>query len=106
MAENKISHDELVRAVASESGVSQAQTRKVLRGLSEVVSTELEEGKQVGIPGLGSWQTTKRKSHYGKAQGKQTVIHGHLRVRWNTSTPLRRRLNPQLYVRKNKKPKK
>jgi len=102
---NKVPHDQLVKQVAQEAQVPQAVTRKVLRGLSTVVSTELVAGKQVGIPGLGSWHTTFYKSHFGTAQGQRTVIKGHKRLRWHTATATRKKLNPQLYDTK-KQPRK
>ncbi|MEM7295672.1 MAG: HU family DNA-binding protein [Pseudomonadota bacterium] len=51
---------ELIEAISDRSGRSRAAVDDVLRALSHTVSTQLEEGGEVTLPGIGKFGTKAR----------------------------------------------
>ena len=57
---------ELVEAIASGSGLTKADTSRVLETFMATVTDALKRGDQVVIPGFGSWSTGNRSARTGR----------------------------------------
>ncbi len=58
--------DQLVRAIAAETDVSQAVVTKVLNALTETVMETVASGDKVTLVGFGSFEPRDRKERQGK----------------------------------------
>ena len=58
--------DQLVKAIASETDVSQAVVTKVLNALTETVMETVASGDKVTLVGFGSFEPRDRKERQGK----------------------------------------
>ncbi|RKR76051.1 HU family DNA-binding protein [Frondihabitans australicus] len=66
MADKSLNRTELVAAVASESGQSQAAVNGVVDALFAVVAKNVGEGTKVTIPGWISFEKTHRAARTGR----------------------------------------
>lgn len=66
---------ELIKAIASESGLTQAQASNAIDALCKVVIDELSQGGEVEIKGFGSFSTQQRAERIGhNPKTKEPVI--------------------------------
>ena len=57
---------ELVEAIAKESGLSKKDSEKALNALTDAVSNELKKKGKVQLIGFGTFETVKRAARTGK----------------------------------------
>lgn len=60
-----MTYNDLLKAVASDSGLSQVDTRKVVTSLIKVVKENGVRGESSPLPNLGSFEVRKRASRVG-----------------------------------------
>jgi DNA-binding protein HU-beta len=87
---------ELIEAMATASGESQAATRRVLDSFFEVVTNQLKKGEDVTFTGFGSFKVAKRAARVGRnpATGAELKISASKGVRFSAGAPLKAALNP------------
>ncbi|PZE28001.1 MULTISPECIES: HU family DNA-binding protein [unclassified Curtobacterium] len=66
MADKSLNRTELVAAIATESGQSQAAVNGVVDALFSVVSKSLSEGAKISIPGWIAFEKTHRAARTGR----------------------------------------
>lgn len=73
-----LNHGSLVRAVAAESGVSQAVVRAVLRAFFDVVGRTVANGHRVTVTNFGTWRrkvlSNTRNPQTGEAAGPSASV--------------------------------
>ncbi len=86
---------ELIAAVAKASGVSQADTGRVLDALVKSVHSTLKSGGDVRISNLGVFDTADRAAREGRnpATGATIKIPASKAVRFRVSKPLKDAVN-------------
>lgn len=57
---------ELIAAIAAKSGLSNAQAKKALDGLTEAVSGALKKGESVALIGFGTFSVTHKPARKGR----------------------------------------
>lgn len=57
---------ELIKTIAAESGLSQAQAENAVNALCKVVIDELSQGGEVNIVGFGRFYVTERAERVGQ----------------------------------------
>jgi DNA-binding protein HU-beta len=87
-----VSTDEVVRAIADLSGVSQAGARKVLRGLVDVCGDVFFRGDDVRIQGLGTFEARAVPAREGVSLGKAWSKPAHRKVVFKPAKALRDRI--------------
>jgi len=67
---------DLIRAVASKSWLTQVDSEKAIKALTDVIFDELSKGSHVTIRDLGKFKLSRRKSRNGfnPSTGKSIVI--------------------------------
>ena len=61
-----MNRQDLVAAMANESGLSKAGTEKALKAFTEIVAKELKKKGSVQLVGFGTFETSKRAARKGK----------------------------------------
>jgi nucleoid DNA-binding protein len=87
-----VSTDEVVRAIADLSGVSQADARKVLRALVDVCGDALFRGADVRVQGLGTFEPRAVPAREGSMGGKAWTKPAHRKVVFKPAKALRDRI--------------
>ena len=64
MKQSKLKHGKLIQRIAAECHISEASVRTVLRGLEEVVTSEVAQGNTVQLIGLGHFFLKHQRVHY------------------------------------------
>jgi DNA-binding protein HU-beta len=57
---------ELIEAIANEAGITTGQATKALSSLTENVSQALSDGKQIALPGFGTFSVSFRAARKGR----------------------------------------
>jgi DNA-binding protein HU-beta len=57
---------ELIGAVADETGLARADTARVIESMLDTIGTELKRGNEVRLVGFGSFSVSKRKASMGR----------------------------------------
>jgi nucleoid DNA-binding protein len=57
---------DLVKAVADQTGITNADTERTLKALGEVTQAELKQGGEVTMPGLGKFSVTAKPARTGR----------------------------------------
>ena len=57
---------ELIDAIAKETKLSKAASKKALESLTKIVKTAVKKGDRVAIAGFGSFSVIKRKARTGR----------------------------------------
>lgn len=67
---------ELIEAIANESGLSKADSKKALDAFINSTTKALKKGDRVALVGFGSWSVAKRASRTGRnpQTGKEIKI--------------------------------
>ena len=63
--------EELVKAIANKTKISQKNTAEVITSLIEVVQKTVSKGKKITLVGFGSFEAKKRAARVGR--NPQTV---------------------------------
>ena len=58
--------NELLEAIATESGLTKADSEKALSAFTETVKKSLKEGNPVAMVGFGTFDISKRKARTGR----------------------------------------
>lgn len=58
--------DELVQAIAEKSDVTRADVDRALKGLVDVVTSQVASGERLQIPGLGTFEARQRSAREGR----------------------------------------
>lgn len=58
--------DELVQAIAAKAEVSKADVERTLKGLIDVVTSQVASGERLQIPGLGTFEPRERSAREGR----------------------------------------
>lgn len=56
---------DLIKAVATKSGLSQDAVTKALGAVIEVVTSSLQKGDEVNVTGFGAWKVSHRAARNG-----------------------------------------
>lgn len=56
---------DLIKAIAAKSGLSQDAATKMLAALIDVTTTALQNGDEVNITGFGAWKVSERAARNG-----------------------------------------
>lgn len=67
---------ELIEAIANESGLSKADSKKALDAFINATTKSLKKGDRVALVGFGSWAVSKRAARTGRnpQTGKEIKI--------------------------------
>lgn len=67
---------ELIEAIASDAGLSKADSKKALDAFINATTKALKKGDRVALVGFGSWSVTKRAARTGRnpQTGKEIKI--------------------------------
>lgn len=57
---------ELVKSIATKSGLTAEQATQALNGLTETISETLAKGEEVALVGFGTFKVTDRKAKTGR----------------------------------------
>ena len=76
---------ELVKSVATASGLSQADAAKAVGGVIETIAKSMQTGDPVVIPGFGSFTVRERAARSGRnpRTGETITIAARKRVHFN-----------------------
>lgn len=81
---------ELINAVASDSGLSKADTKRAINSFVKSTTTALKKGDRVALVGFGSFSVAKRSARTGRnpQTGKAIKIAAKKVVRFKAGTDL------------------
>ncbi|MEX2446193.1 MAG: HU family DNA-binding protein [Dehalococcoidia bacterium] len=66
MGGSSMNKAELVALVATQAGLTNADTERVLDGLRDVIQVKVKNGDDVAYPGLGKFSRVQRKARIGR----------------------------------------
>ncbi|MFT5823412.1 MAG: DNA-binding protein HU-beta [Crocinitomix sp.] len=86
---------ELVDAIASTSGLSKADSKRALDGLTEAVEGALKKGDKVSLVGFGSFSISNRAARTGRnpQTGKEIKIAAKNVVKFKAGADLSSKVN-------------
>lgn len=86
---------ELIGAVATKAGISQAQAEKVLAAVVGSITDALKKGDKISLVGFGAFSTTKRAARKGRnpQTGKEIKIKASTAVKFKAGKVLKDSLN-------------
>jgi DNA-binding protein HU-beta len=61
-----LNKSELIAAVAGSTGLSKADTERVVGAALETIQSTLRSGEKVTLPGFGTFSVTERKARVGR----------------------------------------
>lgn len=81
---------ELIDAIASESGLTKADSKKALDALIEATTKSLKKGDRVALVGFGSFSVSKRNARTGRnpQTGKEISIPAKTVVKFKPGSEL------------------
>jgi DNA-binding protein HU-beta len=86
---------ELIAAIASESGLTQAQAKKALEATIKTMTRQLAQGGKVELTGFGSFRVLEMAERKGRnpQTGTSMVIPAQKRPDFNYSSVLKKAIN-------------
>jgi len=96
MADNKLSHADFVRRIATETQIAQKYVREVLAAATELMRQELQAGRKVNLNNFGIFRTTVRAARTYKAPfapGKPVKKPARIGINFKPATDFKRDLN-------------
>ncbi len=86
---------DIVEAVADGAGLSKKQAADAVQSLIDSISSHLQDGDRVQLPGLGSFSVSHRAGRTGRnpKTGESIEISASNGVRFKVSRPLKDALN-------------
>ena len=87
---------ELIDAVASRSGMSNADAGNTIEAFFEVLTAAVKSGDKVAWPGFGSFSTSQSAARTGRnpQTGEAVDIAASTRMKFTASSALKGELNP------------
>ena len=87
---------ELTASLARSTGLSRSRADKVVDAVFDILSTELEAGRKVVLPGFGTFAQTKRPARKGTnpSNGKPIQIGPKTSATFKAGKVLRERVAP------------
>ncbi len=81
---------ELIDAMAVESGLTKAETKRALGAFTSVISKALSEGDKVGLVGFGTFLVTERGARLGRnpKTGEEMNIPAKMVVKFKAGSDL------------------
>ncbi len=82
---------ELIKAVATEAGLTQTQASGALDAVINVVTNALKDGEQVAIAGFGTFLAKHREAREGRnpRTGEKVAIAAKTSASWKPSSALK-----------------
>lgn len=86
---------ELIDAIAAESGLTKADSKRAIDAFVTTTSKALKKGDRVALVGFGSWATSKRAARTGRnpQTGKAIKIAAKTVVRFKAGADLSKVVN-------------
>ncbi|MCI1747547.1 MAG: HU family DNA-binding protein [Acidipropionibacterium sp.] len=83
---------ELVKAIAKQAGITDAQANDALKALTDVVTSALVDGEKVQLPGLLTAELVERPARNGRnpRTGESMTIPAHKAVKISASSTLKK----------------
>jgi nucleoid DNA-binding protein len=91
---NLVKKPEVIKQVATISGLTQGDSTKAIKALIEVIQTTLKNGGVISLSGLGSFRVKPRKARQGRnpRTGEIVPIPAGKKVSFKPTTTLKKRL--------------
>jgi DNA-binding protein HU-beta len=82
---------DLIKALANETGLTQADANKALDSLLDIVTSAIKKGDQVAITGFGTFAAKKRPARKGRnpRTGEEVKIKARTSAVWKPSAALK-----------------
>lgn len=89
---------ELIDALSAKTGIDDKRISKLMSSVADIVSSNLQEGKDVTIQGFGVFETKKKmeKIEVNASTGKRILFPPKLLVGFRPSSLLKERINSVL----------
>ena len=86
---------ELIDAIASNSGLSKADSKRALEGFMDATSKSLKKGDKVALVGFGTWSVANRAARTGRnpQTGKEIKIAAKNVVKFKAGSELAKTVN-------------
>jgi DNA-binding protein HU-beta len=86
---------EIIKAVASESGFSQVDTKKTVLALFKALATAMKNKEEIRISGFGTFYSRKREASTGRnpQTGKPIAIKAALQAKFRPAKELKEVIN-------------
>lgn len=86
---------ELIDAIAAESGLSKADSKKALDGFVNATSSALKKGDKISLVGWGTFSISKRAARTGRnpQTGKEIKISAKKVVKFKAGAELAKKVN-------------
>lgn len=83
---------ELVKAIAKQAGITDAQANDAIKALTDVVTSALVDGEKVQLPGLLTAELVERPARNGRnpRTGESMTIPAHKAVKISASSTLKK----------------
>jgi DNA-binding protein HU-beta len=88
---------QLVDAVASDSGLSKADSSRAIESVLATVTKTLKKGEEVGITGFGKFSVAKRAARQGvnPRTGERVKIKASKAPKFSAGASLKQAINPK-----------
>ena len=83
---------ELIKAVAKQASLTEAQTNEAVKALTDVITGALAKGEKVQLPGLFTAEAVERPARNGRnpRTGESMTIPAHKAVKISASSTLKK----------------
>jgi integration host factor subunit alpha len=90
-----LTKDNIVEAVAEETGFLKNQSTEIVESLIEVIKKTLESGNDVMVSGFGKFKVREKKIRRGRnpATGQDLILEPRRVVTFHCSVKLRKKIN-------------
>jgi len=88
---------QLIEAVASDSGLSKADSSRAIESLLDTVSKQLKKGEEVSITGFGKFSVVKRAARQGvnPRTGERVKIKASKAPKFSAGAGLKQAVSPK-----------
>ncbi len=99
-----MNYSELIGGVANRIGDSKAQTERVIDMLLQEIVSQLSDGQEVRLPGLGIFKIADAPAREGRnpQTGEKIWIPAQRRVKFSAAKALKEELNPVPALRRKR----
>ena len=89
---------DLVNAIAEETGEKKTRIAKILESMSEIIQQQVADGDEVTLMGFGSFTTSVRKARtvYNPHSGKNMQSPRLVLAKFRAGKDFKKKLNPDL----------
>lgn len=90
-----VTKKDIVEEIARRTGMTQAETKAVLEGLLDAISTTLRDGRNIEIRGFGRFKVRQRKARLARnpRTGELVQVEGGVKPVFEASRELKAMLN-------------